>query len=262
VGAWPFGWDGEQNASDFLLRMQEFMRKAMREAKQETSWISPNPSYEEAVLRFVESSLGDQEFRRSVRELCAQIGPPAAMNALSRTLLRLCAPGVVDTYQGAELWSQSLVDPDNRCPVDYAKRRALLAELEGKAPEHLLSNWTTGQVKLFVTQTILQTRRRLREVFVQGEYAAVPAGQHAIAFTRAYQGRLVLACAPRLSLRLTGGQQPWPLGAVWGDQTVLVPTGRYRDVFTGRILSSPGTLRLSECFASFPLLLLVSEMTD
>jgi len=262
VGAWPFGWDGEQGASDFTTRMQDYMCKALREAKQETSWTSPNASYEEAVLGFVGSSLGDPRFRQGVRELSEQMGPYAAMNALSRTLLRLCAPGVVDTYQGAELWNQSLVDPDNRCPVDYGQRRALLAELEGQAPEHLLSTWTTGQVKLFVTQTILQTRRRLREVFVQGEYAAVPAGQHAIAFTRSYQGRLVLACAPRLSLRLTGGQQPWPLGAVWGDQTILLPAGQYRDAFTGRILSSPGTLRLLESFASFPLLLLVSERTD
>jgi (1->4)-alpha-D-glucan 1-alpha-D-glucosylmutase len=262
VGAWPFGWDGEQGAAEFSLRMREFMRKAMREAKQETSWITPNAPYEEAVLSFVGSCLGDREFRRSVSELSAQLGPYAAMNALSRTLLRLCAPGVVDTYQGSELWNQSLVDPDNRCPVDYAQRRALLAGLEGKPLEQLLSNWTTGEIKLFVTQTILQTRRRLREVFVQGEYAAVPAGSHAIAFTRTHQGRLVLACAPRLSLRLTGGQRAWPMGSVWGDQTLLLPAGQYRDAFTGRSLSSPGTLPLSECFASFPLVLLVSEKVD
>ncbi|HKO94061.1 MAG TPA: malto-oligosyltrehalose synthase, partial [Polyangiaceae bacterium] len=262
VGAWPFGWDGEQGRVEFTQRMQEYMRKAVREAKLETSWTAPDDNYEEAVLQFVGNSLEDPEFRRGVCELLGQIGPAAAMNALSRTLLRLCAAGVVDTYQGSELWNQDLVDPDNRRPVDFAQRRASLAELEGKPLEQLLSSWTTGQIKLFVTRTILHTRRRLREVFVQGEYAAVPAGEHAIAFTRAYHGRVVLACAPRLSLRLTGGRQLWPLGAVWGDQSIRLPAGVYRDAFTGRSLSSRGTLQLSECFAAFPLLLLVSERTE
>jgi (1->4)-alpha-D-glucan 1-alpha-D-glucosylmutase len=188
-----------------------------------------------------------------------RIGTAAAMNALSRTFLRLTAPGVVDTYQGSELWNQSLVDPDNRRPVDYRRRRGLLEELDGLSLEQLLSSWENGAVKLFVTRTALRTRQRMRKLFVQGEYAAVPAGEHAVAFTRTLDGQVVFCCAPRWSLRLTQGERAWPLGAVWKDQTVLVPSGEYRDAFTGRVLYSTGSLRLSECFERFPLLLLVSE---
>ncbi|HEU4583021.1 MAG TPA: glycogen debranching protein GlgX [Polyangiaceae bacterium] len=259
VGAWPFGWDGKQGLEDFVARVQAFMCKALREAKRETSWLTPDHGYEEAVLAFVKGSLQDEEFRQAVQQLTQRIGTAAAMNALSRTLLRLTAPGVVDTYQGSELWNQSLVDPDNRRPVDYRRRRGLLEELDGLSLEQLLSSWENGAVKLFVTRTALRTRQRLRKLFVQGEYAAVPAGEHAVAFTRTLEGQVVFCCAPRWSLRLTGGQRPWPLGDVWGDQVVTVPSGEYRDAFTGRLLHSTGSLRLSECFERFPLLLLVSE---
>ncbi|MEO8183050.1 MAG: malto-oligosyltrehalose synthase [Deltaproteobacteria bacterium] len=259
VGAWPFGWDGKQGLAEFVLRMQEFMCKAIREAKRETSWLSPNSTYEGAVLGFVKASLEDDELRGEIRALTQSIGSYAAMNALSRTLLRLTAPGVVDTFQGAELWNQSLVDPDNRRPVDYGRRRRLLDELDGMSVQQLLSSWENGAVKLFVTRTVLRTRERLRRLFVQGEYAAVPAGDHAIAFTRTLDGRVVFCCAPRCSLQLTRGERPWPLGKVWQEQIVSVPTGEYRDAFTGHSIYSPGSLRLSECFELFPLLLLVSE---
>ncbi|MEY4544786.1 MAG: hypothetical protein RL685_981, partial [Pseudomonadota bacterium] len=261
VGAWPFGWDGERGVAEFSARLNEFLCKAAREAKRETSWHTPNQAYEDALSAFVTSSLADPEFRSSVRKLTDRIGTPAACNALSRTLLRLCSPGVVDTYQGAELWNQSLVDPDNRQPVDYEHRRALLEQLEGKSQSELLSDWTSGALKLFVTRTVLDARKRLRDVFVLGEYAALPAGEHAIAFTRTYGNRMVLAAAPRLCLRLTGGERPWPLGDVWGEQALILPAGRYREVFTGRTIRCTGSVRLSECFKTFPLTLLVSEET-
>jgi isoamylase len=259
VGAWPFGWDGKQGWEDFARRMQDLMCKALREAKRETSWLSPDSSYEEAVHGFVQRSLEDEEFRRGVRSLTDRIGTYAAMNALTRTLLRLTAPGVVDTFQGSELWNQALVDPDNRRPVDYGRRRRLLDELDGTPLEQLLASWSNGALKLFVTRTVLRTRERLRRLFQQGEYAALSAGDHAIAFTRTLDGQIVFCCAPRWSLRLTRGERPWPLGDVWQNQTVLVPAGSYRDAFTGRELQCPGTLRLSQIFETFPLSLLVCE---
>ena len=235
------------------------MCKALREAKRETSWLSPDVTYEQAVHTFIQRSLEDEQFRNGVRSVTERIGTYAAMNALTRTLLRLTAPGVVDTFQGSELWNQSLVDPDNRRPVDYGHRRRLLDELDGTPLERLLASWSNGALKLFVTRTVLRTRKRLRALFVQGEYAALPAGDHAIAFTRTLAGRIVFCCAPRWSLRLTRGERPWPIGDVWQTQTVVLPAGHYRDAFTDREIYSPGTLRLSECFESFPLSLLVAE---
>jgi glycogen operon protein len=264
VGAWPFGWDGEQGREGFIQRMQGFMQKATKEAKQQTSWIAPDAAYDGAVQGFVKAALENTELRHSVRDFCDRIGPSAAMNALSRTLLRLCSPGIPDTYQGSELWNQSLVDPDNRRPVDYAQRRAQLEKLTATSErseliQDLLETWADGTIKLFVTQVALQTRQHLPELFLQGEYAALPAGEHAIAFSRTKDARSVVVCLPRLSLRLTGGERTWPLGDVWREQNIPVPTGRYRDAFTGRYLRSHGHLRLADCFTLFPLALLVSE---
>ncbi len=264
VGAWPFGWNGEDGLDDFTRRMQGFMEKATKEAKQETSWISPDPAYDEAVKRFVAATLGDAELRRAVGSLCSAIGTYAACNGLSRALLRLCAPGVPDTYQGSELWNQSLVDPDNRTPVDYEKRAALVSKVTSAGDraallKELLGSWQSGAVKLLVTHIALQTRRRLPEVFLQGDYTPVAAGPHAIAFIRSKDSRSVFVCVPRLASTLTRRDQPWPLGAAWGDQTVAVPPGAYRHAFSEKLLRSEGELRLAECFADFPITLLVRE---
>jgi (1->4)-alpha-D-glucan 1-alpha-D-glucosylmutase len=264
VGAWPYAWDGERDVDAFTARLQAFMQKATKEAKQKTSWIAPDPDYDNGVAAFVKDALDDVAFRNGVRDFCTRLGPYAAMNGLSKTLLRLCSPGVPDTYQGAELWNQSLVDPDNRRRVDYARRREMLAQLEAASDrasliEQLLHTWPDGSIKLFVVQTALQARKRMPDVFLQGEYAALPAGGHAIAFSRTHGSGSVLVCVPRLSLRLTRGQRRWPLAEVWGEQAVVVPSGSYRDAFTGRLLEAHGALRLSDCFSSFPLALLVSE---
>jgi isoamylase len=264
VGAWPYGWDGEQDREEFTARMLAFMQKATKEAKLETSWVAPDPSYDGGIEQFVKGALEDSAFRHSVRELCNRIAPYAASNGLSKTLLRLCAPGIPDTYQGAELWNQALVDPDNRRPVDYVKRRELLTALAKNTErsaliEHLLGTWQDGALKLFVIQVALQTRKAMPELFLQGEYAALLAGEHALGFSRTLDRQTAIVCVPRLTLRLTREERPWPLGDVWGEQTMRVPAGRYKDVFTGRFIRSNGSVRLADCFASFPLVLLVSE---
>ena len=264
VGAWPFGWDGQSQLEEFVSRLQAFMQKATREAKLETSWIAPDNAYDQAVHQFVAGTLGDAAFRKTVAQFCAGLGTYAATNALTRTLLRICAPGVPDTFQGSELWNQSLVDPDNRRPVDFERHNALLGELATSTDRaillpRLLEDWPSGALKLFVTHVLLETRKQHSEVFVEGDYAALPAGKHAIAFTRTRGKDVVVACVPRLPYTLTRGQGPWPLGEAWGDQSITVPQGRYRDVFTQRSIRSNGSLRLAECLAMFPLMLLVSE---
>jgi (1->4)-alpha-D-glucan 1-alpha-D-glucosylmutase len=239
------------------------MQKATREAKLETSWLSPDPGYDEAVTQFVNGVLGDAELRNDLREFCARIGPYAALNGLSRTLLRCCSPGIPDAYQGVELWHQAFVDPDNRAPVDYGRRRELLAEITSARDraallKRLLSNWQDGAIKLFVTHVALEARRSLRQVFLEGDYTALLAGDHVVAFSRSLGTQRLIVGAPRLARRLTRGERRWPLGAAWGDQEITLPAGRYRDAFTGRVLDVSGSIRLAECFAAFPLFLLVS----
>jgi len=269
IGAWPFGWDGEgeEKVSVFTQRVVAYMQKATREAKLETSWTAPDQVYDASLVRFVEGALWDSQFRLKVRDLCSELGIHAAVNGLAKSLLRLCSPGVPDTYQGAELWNQSLVDPDNRRPVEYEQRRSLLDDIDTASSrreliDELLRTWSTGGVKLFATNVALKLRQRLREVFLRGDYAALPAGAHAVAFSRTLAPSAVIVAVPRLTLRLTKGRHQWPLGEVWGDTSIVVPPGTYRDAFTERELHADGALRLAECFRDFPLALLVSEAPE
>jgi (1->4)-alpha-D-glucan 1-alpha-D-glucosylmutase len=154
-----------------------------------------------------------------------------------------------------------LVDPDNLSPVDYERRRALLDEIQQSRDRQaliarLLEHWPDGALKLFVTHVALTTRSERREVFVHGDHAPLPAGEHLIAFIRTTAQSSVIVCVPRFPLRLTRGERPWPIADVWGDQTLLVPAGRYTDAFTLREFQTHGTLRLRELFSTFPLALL------
>ncbi len=263
VGSWPFGWDGEEGRADFIARVQAFMHKATHEAKDETSWLSPDAGYDEGISGFVEGTLSDGALRAKIASFCRRVGTHGATNGIGKVLLRLCSPGVPDTFQGSELWNQSLVDPDNRTEVDYARCRALLEMFDtaerAALIQRLLTDWADGALKLFVTQTALETRRRLRDVFLHGDYAALPAGEHVIAFVRTTAQSSIIVCVPRFSMRLTRGERTWPLGDVWGDQTILIPAGRYHEVFTARELSTQGTLRLADCFATFPLALFIAN---
>jgi isoamylase len=264
VGAWPFGWDGEAGRAEFSERMQAFMLKATHEAKLETSWINPNAAYDAAVARFVHDMLEERELLNSVRDFTRWLSTYGASNALARTVLRLCSPGVPDTYQGSELWNQSLVDPDNRRPVDYDLRRALLDEIasepdKARLTQRLLGDFADGGLKLYVANAVLQTRRELADLFLFGEYAAMPAGEHCVAFVRTKDGRAVLVCVPRFSFRLTRGERPWAVGDVWGNQRLVVPAGRFRNVFTGGEIQSDGGLALAQVFETFPVALLVSQ---
>jgi isoamylase len=266
VGAWPFGWDGRRNRDDFTSRVTAFMDKAIKEAKQETSWTYPNARYEKAVRAFVEALLRDDAFMDDAASFCARIGTYGASNALAQTLLRICSPGIPDTYQGAELWNQSFVDPDNRRPVDYAVRRAALKEMReqkstpGALSRSLLQRWTDGAIKLYVTHVALRTRSRLREVFLRGDYKPLSGGEHVVAFARTAAAERVVVVTPRLTYRLTGGERPWAVGEVWREQTLAIPRGRYVDALTGRRHQAARTaLRLSELLTELPVALLVSE---
>jgi (1->4)-alpha-D-glucan 1-alpha-D-glucosylmutase len=276
LGAWPWGMATPD--AEFVERIDAFMLKAAREAQVHTSWINPNDGYEAALRRFVRAALDPataQPFLddlTSLRETVAHVG---AINALAQQLLKLTAPGVPDVYQGTELWDQSLVDPDNRRPVDYALRGKLLRGLNRRKPgrslaQELLATKEDGRIKLYLTAHALAFRNAHPDLFLFGDYvplaAAGPAAEHVVAFARRHGTKEAVAVVPRLVAGLTRKQLIDPVGEeVWGETRLVIPDvepgTRYRDMFTGQSIEAisgddKAALLLVEVFAALPFALL------
>jgi (1->4)-alpha-D-glucan 1-alpha-D-glucosylmutase len=239
VGAWPIS----------VERVQAYMEKATREAKSQTSWTRTNAEYEEALKGFIQDILEDRDFVADLEGFVAPLVEPGRISSLAQTLLKLAAPGVPDFYQGTELWDLSLVDPDNRRPVDYELRRRLLDEL-GKEmkPEEILARMDEGLPKLWLIRQGLHLRRRRPEVFGPRstyEPLQVSGGKadHAVAFLR---GGEVAAVVPRLVLELGGD---------WGDTVLDLPEGRWRNELTGEEVEG-GRIGLGDLLGRFPVALL------
>jgi (1->4)-alpha-D-glucan 1-alpha-D-glucosylmutase len=246
VGAWPISTD----------RAVDYVRKAAREGKQETDWIDTDPAYEADLTAFVTGLLGDEAFRASLTRLLDSVIEPGRLTSLSQTLLKLTAPGVPDVYQGTELWDLSLVDPDNRRPVDLARRHQLLREIatDDLHPVDLLARMDEGVPKLRVVHRALQLRRDRPAAFgADATYQPLhPEGlreEHLVAFVR---GGEVAVLAPRLVVGLGGGFLAWD----WADTTVELPPGRWRCVISGQLQEGGRPAPLSELLAAFPVALL------
>ena len=230
-------------------RALAYMEKATKEAKMRTSWIAPNPDYDAALKRFVEGILADPAFAEDLAAFVRPLLMPGWMTSLSMKLVALTAPGVPDVYQGTELWDLSLVDPDNRRPVDFEKRSALLNEvLAGMSAEEAWARLDEGLPKLMVVQRVLALRRRLPSVFAGGSYQPLtvrgPKSEHLIAFAR---GERAITLAPRLLVGLAGG---------WGSTLVELPDGHWRDEFSGREFEG-GEVMIDRILEEFPVGLLV-----
>jgi (1->4)-alpha-D-glucan 1-alpha-D-glucosylmutase len=222
-GAWPIEVD----------RIANYMEKASREAKTHTSWTAKNNPYDQALQKFVHAACSDSEFLHDIGAFTEEFVWPGRLNSLSQTLLRLTAPGVPDLYQGTEIWNLSLVDPDNRRPVDYAFRRGLLSELDRLTVEEVCARADSGLPKLLVSRRALQLRRERPHVFGRdGTYQPVRVtgerAHHVVGFMR---GGEVITIAPRLVLGLAGGQGP----------TIELPEGEWRNVFTGDVFQGGST---------------------
>ena len=248
VGAHPLGVD----------RAVAFMEKASREAKQHTSWVDPVPAYDEALAAFVRAVLADDAFAADVAAFTAPLVPAGRRTSLAQMLLKLTSPGVPDIYQGTELWDLSLVDPDNRRPVDYDLRRTLLAKVgEASAAEVLQSedegpsgpgSGVAGAPKIWLTQRALDVRRRLPECFAGAAYEPLPAAGERAANVVAYvRGGRVAVIVPRLVLGLRDG---------WGDTTVTLPEGRWTDELGGSTADA-GEVSLAALLSGCPVALLV-----
>ncbi|HYE01079.1 MAG TPA: malto-oligosyltrehalose synthase [Alphaproteobacteria bacterium] len=269
VGSWPF--DPAEAASDaYRDRLVGFLRKAMREAKVHSSWTQPNEAYEQAAERFLCAILDPAKaaaFHADFAELQARTALIGAVNGLSATLLKLTSPGVPDTYQGTEFWDLSLVDPDNRRPVDYAARHGALGPAAKARPEDLLAHWRDGRIKQHVVAAALDLRRRLPALFAEGRYEAVETtGEHAgrlIAFQRRHDGQTVTVVAPRLvAPLLAGAEQPLVPPAAWGDTALVLPdadSGALMDVMTGATHPANRTYAAADILAAFPVACLVSQ---
>jgi (1->4)-alpha-D-glucan 1-alpha-D-glucosylmutase len=259
LGAYPL--DG--HLDDLADRLSAYMLKASREAKLRTSWAAPDQDYEAALDRFVRGLLADPGFSAALRDLHVLISPYGAQNGLSATLARLTAPGVPDTYQGSEGWNQSLVDPDNRRPVDYPALARRLTRLEKGAglplAGRLLADYEDGGIKTLVTWAALQTRDAHPELFGVGTYRPLDAGRHLLAFAREHGDELAVTVAPRLTLTLTRQAVPWALGEVWGTRQLTLPgSGIFENVLTGeRFRVRGGRIPVAKVLEEFPLALLV-----
>lgn len=281
IGTWPFCNPDDAEFELFRTRIKDYMLKAMREAKVHTSWINPNSMREDAVMYFIDTILKNSPSNQFLQDFASfqQLTAAAGMvNSLSQTLLKITSPGIPDFYQGNELWDFSLVDPDNRRPVDYCLRKELLDDLIRKESSvglldtvrELVASPTDGRMKLHLTWKALNYRRTNRKLFESGRYLPISVTgsfqEHVCAFERSINNHSVLVVVPRLCSGLTPDCTTLPIGSdVWQDTRLVLPldteTSSYRNLFTGEILSldqqdDQGTLPLQKILAAFPVALL------
>ena len=274
IGAWP--WNvSEAEWPAFVDRIRQYMSKAMKEAKANTSWTNPSEDWEGAVDRFVSAILDRQasrDFLDDFERFHAPLAVAGMHNALAQLLVKMCSPGVPDFYQGTELWDFSLVDPDNRRPVDFDLRHKLLAELKSQSTDDpteltksLLSQWRDGRIKLYVTYRTLNFRRQHADLFQSGDYVALEAAgaaaEHVCAFARRFKESAAVAVVPRLVLPLQSVGKPIWNADTWGDTSLALPgsSGKWHNVLTGEhVTAADGKVWLASLLAGFPIALLTS----
>jgi (1->4)-alpha-D-glucan 1-alpha-D-glucosylmutase len=273
IGAWPFA-DAEY--PEFVARIKRYIVKAVREAKVHTAWLKPDTEYENAYVSFAEKILARSAantFLKKFIPFCRRVSHYGMLNSLSQTLIKITSPGVPDFYQGTELWDLSLVDPDNRRPVDFDQRRAMLADIRaqddaemGRLVQDLLATREDGKIKLFLIYRALQTKKAHRDLFRSGAYLPLESTgrfrNHVIAFAWRYQRQWALVMAPRfLSYLIQEGD--FPLGRkVWQDTEVIMPDEApvaWRNVITGEVLAAGQALSVGDLLLSFPVALLLGE---
>ena len=277
LGAWPLDGDPTDAAGmgAFAERLDAFMQKAVREGKERSSWGNPDEVYERALSQFVRRTLEVSSTNPFPGEFAAFVDRVArwgAVNSLGQTLLKLTIPGIPDTYRGSELWDLSLVDPDNRRPVDYAVRTRLLAQLsqlfgDDDTPERrrdglaeFAEHWRDGREKLFLIRTVLRLRNRYPTLFATGEYVplavAGAAADHLCAFARQDGDRRAVVLVPRFVATLAARAPARP----WAETTVTFAPARYRDLFSAEAMACSGApVEVEALLKDFPVALLLAE---
>ncbi len=275
IGAWPLKIRNEVEFENFKMRIKNYMLKAIREAKVNTSWINPNIIYEDAIQIFIDRIMDNKSGNPFIKDLLAfqkVVSNYGLYNSLSQTLLKITSPGVPDFYQGTEIWDFSLVDPDNRRPVDYEIRKKMLNDLkkqESEIPLHELARELTlnkedGMIKLYLIYKSLNYRRRKRDLFERGEYLPLEVVgnffDNVCSFARRIENKEIIVAVPRFFTKLIKEEPPLG-GLVWKDTFIKVPFAeentKYHNIFTGEVLKTKkynnvAILFLAEVFKNFP----------
>jgi (1->4)-alpha-D-glucan 1-alpha-D-glucosylmutase len=303
VGTWPAEpLDAPipfEASPEFVARLRGYMQKAIKEAKTHTSWFNQGGAYEDAVARFVETTLrgtAATRFLKSFVPFVRQLAVGGMVNSLAQLVLKVASPGVPDFYQGTELWQLDLADPDNRRPVDFPAREAMLEALmpwieRGERPTapaaaacgcdpeveafvgDLLANWPDARIKMFVMACALRLRRRDPTLFIEGSYQPLRAeGTHAahiVAFSRTLHEKTVVAAVPRLMNHGLPDGARIPVGSeVWTDARVFLPAdtpeSMYRDAVTTTSLKPDenGSFLAADLFRTCPVALLITDRTE
>lgn len=262
VGSWPLDLDPGASLETYQQRLWQWQQKALREAKLQSSWSAPNEAYEQAVEAFLSRLLlteAGRPLRTAIAAAAQAIAPAGALNGLAQTLLRMTVPGVPDLYQGAEFWDFSLVDPDNRRPVDFNARQQALNTPPGT--DQLLNHWHDGRIKQALIAQVLGLRSAQPELFRHGSYTPLEVlGQHAdrvVAFSREHQGKQLVVVVPRWShALLENGVQPRIPAQVWGDTRVKLPfaasTQNWKGLFQTSAVTPDKELLISTALGEFP----------
>ena len=283
LGVWPANRMTAAEYEEFTARIRDYMLKATREAKVDTNWISPNVPYEEALLKFIDAVLASSSANTFLKDfdiLQKKVAYLGMFNSLSQTLLKITSPGVPDFYQGTETWDFSLVDPDNRRPIDFVIKKQMLARLKKELTRpnadsvglarKLLRTWPDGLIKLYVTFISLSYRKMHHRLFEEGAYVPLTVDgqlvEHVCAFARHGEGDTVLVIVPRFLTYLVRSVNHLPLGQkVWKGSGVVLPEetlgSNFINIFTGETIQAAKQhekriLSLGEVFANFPVALL------
>jgi (1->4)-alpha-D-glucan 1-alpha-D-glucosylmutase len=277
IGAWPFDLADDSAREDFTRRIQQYMNKAVHEAKVNLSWTNQNPEYVEALEQFIARILhrGSGSRPNLFLQQLETFLPPVAffgcINSLVQTLLKLTCPGMPDIYQGNELWDFSLVDPDNRRPVNYEVRQQLLGDLLAAQGgdlralcDQLLQSYSDGRIKMWTILRALNFRRERGPLFQHGRYIPLSGAggneEHLVAFAREHDWRMAVVVVPRLSYTLFRGDMHARMAERWGDTQLLLPSNtpdEFVNVFTGEVFQARDrALLCRELFAHFPVALL------
>ncbi|MDF2458618.1 MAG: treY [Nitrospira sp.] len=260
IGAWPLEAMGDEAYQEFCGRIQRYMQKAVHEAKVHTSWVNPSPAYDQSMQTFVEAVLERKTSNRFLEDFLPfqdRVARYGLYNSLGQLLLKITAPGIPDFYQGTELWSFHLVDPDNRCAVDYDIRAAMAEELRATIKQlgpdraefvrSLFEQAQDGRVKMYTIMTGLEYRRLHPELFQRGEYVQLECGgskkQHLCAFARLHEDQALVTIIPRLVATLNPDSKHPPVGqSVWEDTWIVAPPwptlSEFRNLLTGDIIAA------------------------
>jgi (1->4)-alpha-D-glucan 1-alpha-D-glucosylmutase len=264
LGAWPLEGPGD----DFVKRVQEYAIKAAREGKEQSAWLAPNEDYENGLKDFIARILDcvrSGEFLESFNTIARRAALLGALNSLTQLTLKATMPGVPDFYQGTEFWDLSLVDPDNRRPVDFKTRHAALDDI-GDTPDwdSLARDWQSGRIKLALTRRLLAIRNRFGAAFTNGDYRPLevtgPHRDEIVAFARTHGRETVIVVAGRLFGRATDRGRTWPSSDAWAETfLVLDSPSSMRAMLGSPFQADTARLPISKLFSALPLAILQAE---